>query len=201
MYLIIRSLILIFFVLLFLSCFKLFKMKKQKIFAFIFCLVLCSVIVISPFENLFYSFSSPEKLFNYISTDEIVDVAYGDESCMIYYETSNNVYSFTFSKKQEGKYKILNNFSYKKVYSMLDTYGSLDVYNVSGTNDFYVTAVINPMSNIEVYGADNLKIDTEIKRVKNTDFIFFSLTDLTDNHYFLIDSKKVKLKVNQGTVL
>lgn len=172
---------------------RLIRKKIEKILVLILCIVLSLILVIFPFENLFYSFSSPEKLFNYISTDKIIDVAYGNNSCMIYYQTDKNSYSYTFSERCKDGYKILNCFSYKKVYSKLDSNGSFYVYNIVGTKDFYVLASINSVANIEVYDGNGFKIKTDIKHVMNTNFIFFSVTNLTDEHYLLINAKKVKI--------
>lgn len=172
------------------------RKKFGKILALILCVMFSLVLFIFPFENLFYSFSSPEKLFNYISTDrtgEIVDVVYGDNSCMIYYQTDKNSYSYAFFKMHESGYKILNYFSYKKISSKLDSNGSFNVYNISGTKDFYVLATINSAAKVELYDGNNFKIDINIKQVKNANFVFFSATNLTDEYYLLIDSEKVKI--------
>ena len=170
-----------------------------KILALILCAVLSLTLCIFPFENLFYSFSTPEKLFNYISTDKIVDIVYGDNSCMIYYQTDKNSYSYIFSKKHNGGYKILNYFSYKKVSSRLDSNGSISVYNISKTEDFYVLANINSVAEIDIYDGNDFKIEADIKQVDNTNFVFFSLPNLTNEHYLLINSTKVSILKNGNT--
>lgn len=196
MYAIIRSVLLIIIILYIATFAKKLTIKTfQKILTLILCVMLSLIICFFPFENLFYSFSSPKELLNYyISTDEIVDVVHGEDSCMIYYQTDKNSYSYIFSRRNESGYKILNYFSYKKISSKIYSSGSISVYNVSGTQDFYVIATINTDDKVEIYDGNNIKIDADIKRVKNTNFLFFTIRDFTDEHYLLIDTEKIKMK-------
>lgn len=191
---IIRIFLLIPIVLFVIILIRKFRRKTvEKILVLILCVVLSLTLFIFPFENFFYSFSTPEKLFNYISTDKIVDIVYGENSCMIYYQTSKNSYSYTFSKRNNGRYMLLNSFSYKRVSSKLDSNGSFNVYNILGTEDFYVLANINSAAKVDVYDGNDFKIETDMKRVNNTNFVFFSVTNLTNEYYLLIDSNKVSI--------
>lgn len=171
---------------------KLIAKQWQRILAIVLCMVLVSVVSAFPFENLFYSFESPEKVFNYIGKDELTGIVYGEDSCLIYYETEKNTYSYTYCKKHEDRYKLLSHFSCKKVSKSFDSNGSYEVYNVLGTNDYYVFIfAVKPISKLEIYDDKDNKIKTEILRVKDTGFIVFSVTNFTDKHYLLIDSNKV----------
>lgn len=67
------------------------KRKKIRILAVaIVCLLLVTLTVLFPLENLFVSFPSPEEAFGYCRRGEIVDVVQGESSCMIVYTNGSD---------------------------------------------------------------------------------------------------------------
>ena len=165
--------------------------KKKVIITIISCIILCFISGLFPIENLFIDFQSPEDVFNYTSTGEIIDIIYGNDSCMIYYSTGPNSFSYLFVKKSENGYKISSNFSTKIVSKKFDQNGSFDVYNLSETNDYYIIGTINSEENtINIFNDKDEKVECEIKRVEDTGFIYCYIKDYTDRYYIIINGNK-----------
>lgn len=181
-----------------LSCFlltrkaKIIKKKIVVIFTFVLCMALGALSAMFPLENFFINFKSAENVFYYTCSGKIDDVVYGDNSCMIYYSTGNNSYSYLFVSKVANRYKILNYFSAKKISHKFDQNGSFDVYNVLRSDDYYIIGIVHSNGGkLEIYDGDNEQVETNIKKVKNTDFIYFYLKGYTSKYYLLINGKKV----------
>ncbi len=171
---------------------KIVKKKLFTILSLITCIIFYSISYLLPVENLFVNFKSAEEVFNYTCSGDIEDVVYGDNSCMIYYSTNKSSFSYDFVKKTTDGYKILNRFRTKRISYKFDTEGSFEIYNVLGTNDYYVFGTVDPKStNIEVYDSSNIKIESDIKRTKETSFIYFYLRRFTGKCFLLVDGEKI----------
>lgn len=140
-------------------CIFLFKVRKKAVLF----LVLAAVLALSslPFENLFLSFDKPEKLFNYYKNGQIVGIVQGEESCMVYYLEKQNVYSRVIFRKKDGLYKFTLKSEISTVYHSFDEKGSFKVYNVKGTDDYYLFAACF---------SDDVIIKAEGKNDMYTDF-------------------------------
>ena len=84
--------------------------KHRKIFLGILMIIMMSFYQAAcffPLENYIYSFSTPEEIFRYTATGEILGVVEGKESCMIVYQRPDNAYSNLLVRKENGAYKII----------------------------------------------------------------------------------------------
>ena len=171
------------------------KIKKSKItrkrftaiITFIAFMVLSSFSTLFPVENLFINFKSSGDVYNYISSGKIEDIIYGGNSSLVYGSETHII-----SPKVEKGYKIPSIFSVKQISKKFDQDGSLDVYNVSGTSDYYVIGIINSdKSEFEIFNGKNEQITIDIKRVENGKFFYFYLKDFTKEHYLFLDGKKI----------
>lgn len=182
------------FVFFWLKKIKITRKKLAVILTLVSCMILCFVSGLFPVENIFVNFKSPEDVFRYTCSGKIEDVVYGDNSCMVYYSTGNSSYSYSFVLKSTNGYKIANYFATKKISHKFERNGSFDVYNVLGTDDYYIIGAVNSgESEIDIFDSNNEKVKIDIKRVKNTSFIYFFLKNFTNEYYLLINGEKISI--------
>lgn len=188
------------------SVFVVFKIKSSKIvrkklvsiLMVALCFILVSVSGIYPVENLFVNFSSPESVFNYANFGEVNDILYGKESCMVIYTNQNSSGGHYIIPKTEKGYKIPNYFATKKVSNKFDKNGNFDVYNILGTQDYYMIGTIfsdtseqNIVDN-QNHPVENIIIDmgdTETKTV----VIYSYVENFNSDYYLIINGIKTKI--------
>ena len=96
-----------------------------------------------PIENLFIAFKSPESLFNYAGTGKIDNIISGKDSCMIIYSRGNSSGGHYIIPKIKNGYKIPDYFTTKKISDKFDESGIFKVYNVKGSQDYYVFGILH----------------------------------------------------------
>lgn len=175
------------------------KCKFKKVFStltVVFCIILVSISSMFPVENLFLSYQSPEKVFNYVKSGQIYKIIDGRESSLVIYYTGNSTYGFYIIPKTSDGYKIPNYFTQKKVYHKFDEQGVFDVYNVQGTQDYYVSCAVN-LSDISeeilVFNSENEKIGSKVIKIKNTNFVFLWIPEFSNGCYLMINDEKIVL--------
>lgn len=170
---------------------KIARKKQLIVLAIVICLSLVTVSAMFPVENLLIDFATPEDVFAYTCFGEIEEIVYGESSCMIYYSAREGSYSHLFVLKSEGTYKIAGYFSNKNISHKFDNSGNFYVYHIVGSSDYYVIASIFDDKEIAIFDGNNVRVNSEIKRVKDTHFIGFYLKDFTNDYYLLINGEKV----------
>jgi hypothetical protein len=184
------------------SIFAVFKIRHSRIvrkklitiLTVVLCLLLTSVSGMFPVENLFINFKSPVSVFNYTNTGKIDEIIYGQESCMVIYTKDNAKGHYIVPKAEKG-YKIPSYFGTRKISHKFDESGLFDVYNVRGTEDYYVVGSINLKENeneIEIFNKKE-KVESNIIRVGNTDFIYFFLNDFSKEYYLVVNGEKITI--------
>lgn len=167
------------------------KIKKNKgilsFFIFI-CLLLFASIIEIPVINCFANFKTPESAFAFSHTQEIADVVEGEESCMVFYKQDNNSYSQEYFLKIKDRYKITSSFSAKEIYNNCSKYGDYSVYNVKGTNDYYLIGflTLTDENSLTVINSKN----EEVKRIIETPAVadkFKEKYNINDKYVFLYD--------------
>ena len=138
------------------------KIRKKGIrFVVSVMLFFISAMVVSygctVFINLITDFKTPQSIFKFNHTEEIVDVVEGDESCMVVFRKDKNSYGQDYYLKSGDEYKSPYIFPTKKVASSVGKYGICSIDNVRRTNDYYVVggATIEDGKNLTVTGNDN----------------------------------------------
>jgi hypothetical protein len=114
-----------------------------------------------PFENLLFSFKSPQTMITYRNSGTVMDVVHGEDSSLIIYEAGNgagtvgrmkggnyesygtarNWYSHTVVKKSSAGYKLpdMRQHITQKTPHRLDEYDRyFSVYSIVGTNDYFL---------------------------------------------------------------
>lgn len=183
------------------------KIRKKGIrFVVSVMLFFISAIVVSygctAFINLVTDFKTPQSIFKFNHTEEIVDVVEGDESCMVVFRKDKNSYGQDYYLKSGDEYKSPYIFPTKKVASSVGKYGSCSIDNVRKTNDYYVIggAIIEDGKNLTVTGNDNQVFqytaigDTLVlpNGKKQKDILFYStLNDFSDDYCLIINGEKI----------
>lgn len=178
------------------------KTKKLKILLFI--VIILSLTIITSLSttsliNHFSNFKTPENAFNFTHSEKIVDIIQGDESCMIIYKTDDNVLSWDFVLKSENKYKIPYDFTSKQVLQSLSKKGNFSIYNVKGTNDYYITGIIVTESdNLTIVNSDDININYIIaneiivdNKKQKTIYIYDTINKSINDYYLIINDEKI----------
>ena len=144
MYILVR--IIIFLVSLLLLVFVLGKQsnsKSRKPIRGIMAVVLATTVVILfsiyPVEDLFVSFSSPNKVFNYTGRGNVEHIIEGRNSSMVFGRLSNGELVYYVIPKDNGKWKIGSLEDLKMCQAITPYKGlSIIVYKYKKTEDYYI---------------------------------------------------------------
>lgn len=162
----------------------------------VFSLMLICVISLFPFENFFMNFDAAEDVFIYSRCGMITEIIHGDESCMIIYSKGNDTFDHYIIPKTDKGYIIPGFSSVKTVSKRFDKNGLLNVYNVRGTDDYYVFGAVNldnRKNGVKVFQDEDEEIETEIYNVSNSGFIYFYIKNFTPSFHLVINEQKVML--------
>lgn len=170
--------------------------KVLSTLAVVLCILLVSISRMFPVENLFLSYQSPEKVFNYAKSGQIYEIIDGKESSFVIYNTGNSTYGFYIIPKTSEGYKIPNYFTQKKVFQKFNKQGAFDVYNVQGTQDYYVSCTVNITDiseDILVFNSENEQIGSKVIRIENTNFVFLWIPEFDNGCYLMTNGEKMVL--------
>ena len=135
------------------------KFTKRKIlFGFLCLVIVIAMLWVTPLENLFVSFYSPQAVFEYAGQGEIVDIIEGSESAALITKKKEGVFSTYFVMKQENKYKIAPVNAATKISTQYYDSVALYIYHVRETDDYY----------LRIWGT--VSKEMELSDTENTDF-------------------------------
>lgn len=182
---------------------KAVKKRKGKIpvaFVLFVCLMIVFSVAYTPVINQIAKFKTPESIFKFTHTEELVGVVEGDESCMIIYKTNNHNLGQDFILKSGDRYEILRSFSFKRVSNTVAAKGGIDVYNVKKTKDYYITGVLieTDEDSLAVFnnkneGVKNFVIsdlETGNGKVKHI-FLYDTVYGSIDDYCLIINGEKI----------
>lgn len=189
-FILIRIVILSLFVaIVFLARYKSKKSFAEKIhFAigvFSVGIVLATLSAIFPFENVFITFETAQEAFSYACTGEAEYKLEGEDSCLFVYSKDDNTYSHFIVKKENGGYKIANQYSLKTLSKNFSEAGHFVIYRVKNSEDYYVFFSVNPKENestIKLLSASGEEIGVNIVRVKESNFYYFYTNEPPENY-------------------
>lgn len=128
----------------FMICFLLIKKSRivQKgryyVIAFIISSIMASVLYLLPIENLFITFSSPEKAFSYINSWEIQETVSGSDSDLVI-ASKNGTDTYRILPKTEDGWKISTGLQAKKVYHDFYMGTFISIYKHKNCDDYFIT--------------------------------------------------------------
>ena len=149
-----------------------------------------------PFENLFYHFQSPEQAFHYASTGTVQKVIDGEDSCMVIYAKDQSNYSQYFVLKSAQGYQLPPPSDCKQVANTFGPDGIFNVWQVTGTQDYYVDGVVHLKEQeniINVLDSSGQILDTEIYILDGTEYIYFYLPDAPENYHLDVNGQTLSI--------
>lgn len=182
------------------------KTKKKVLMISLFGLVFYIAIMCTPIENLFISFDTPTEALSYYDpfVGKVIDTVEGNETCMIITQKDVNESGVSYVKKSVDGYKVLSliHFPYS-VKSKLDGHGSIKIFRVFGTSDYYLEGNCISDSGTINKVSDSLNSDIKVILVydfnKNDvnlkDYLIFGYLNNYENSYSLmIDNTVIELE-------
>ena len=201
------SRIILFLIILGFTIYKIKKSKKWLYFVICFiCSIVISLITVFPIENLFIDFQTPESVFAYYHAGKIIDVEYGNQTCMIVGSKLDNTDAQLLIPKTEKGYKIPNSYAKKFVSRKFDSNGAYVVYNLKDTTDYYLfSTIVTDHENITITDSNKKQIDTIITEIPNSDYkiiyICSFIDNYTDNYSITINGKTITLEPTKKAVI
>lgn len=160
------------------------SIKKHIILA---CIIICLLFFVISSGNKSMIYDTPEELFNYSQKGNIEVIVYGDNSCMVYYKNLNGIYSYVFCEKSNEGYKLFDTSEHIKVFDNFDSDGSLEVFLLNDTDDYYLLATIDPETKeVKAFNKDNIEIQSQIMQIHETSFFVGYIDEFTNDSYILI---------------
>lgn len=182
------------------------KTKKKVLIISLFGLVFYIAIMCTPIENLFISFDTPTEALSYYDpfVGKVIDTFEGNETCMIITQKDVNESGVSYVKKSVDGYKVLSpiHFPYS-VKSKLDGHGSIKIFRVFGTSDYYLDGNCISDSGTINKVSDSLNSDIKVilvydfnkNNVNLKDYLIFGYLNNYENSYSLmIDNTVIELE-------
>jgi len=169
------------------------RLKQIILFVISFAVIIC--LVLFPIENIFVTFKTPESIFNYVSSGNLIDTIYGKDSCLFVYSKAGGVISYEFALKTNDGYKMTDHFNPKKVSSKFDPTAHFDVYQIRDTSDYYVIGSVNGGSTDYILydaSAEEVRIDLHVIN-ERSGLVAFVLDEFKPDYYFLVNNVKVPI--------
>lgn len=175
------------------------KIKKlnqtTQIISIVVSLIFYFVISVLPIENLFITFSSSEKLFNYYSKGKYEDGVDGKDSCMIVY-SSNTSGGIMFVPKTETGYKIPSFNTHSTINISNINGGVVSTYKANDTNDYYIYIVGYTDNEIDRISLDNGKELSVYKDNSGEKLYFFTyayVENYNSGSYIMVNNQKINI--------
>lgn len=178
------------------------KTKKKVFMISLFGLVFYISIMCTPIENLFISFDTPTEALSYYDpfVGKVIDTVEGNETCMIITQKDVNESGVSYVKKSSDGYKVLSpiHFCYS-VKSKLDGHGSIKIFRVFGTSDYYLEGNCISDSGTINKVSDSLNSDIKVilvydfnkNNVNLKDYLIFGYLNNYENSYSLMTDNTV----------
>lgn len=182
------------------------KTKKKVLMIFLFGLVFYIAIMCTPIENFFISFDTPTEALSYYDpfVGKVIDTVEGNETCMIITEKDVNESGVSYVKKSGDGYKVLSPIHFRySVKSKLDGHGSIKIFRVFGTSDYYLEGNCISDSGTINKVSDSLNSDIKVilvydfnkNNVNLKDYLIFGYLNNYENSYSLmIDNTVIELE-------
>lgn len=182
------------------------KTKKKVLMISLFGLVFYIAIMCTPIENLFISFDTPTEALSYYDpfVGKVIDTVEGNETCMIITQKDVNESGVSYLKKSSDGYKVLSpiHFPYS-VKSKLDGHGSIKIFRVFGTSDYYLEG--NCISDSGTINKVSDSLNSDIKVILVYDFnkndvnlkdylIFGYLKNYENSYSLMIDNTVIEFE-------
>lgn len=186
---------------------KIIKRKTSNFMLFFISVLLTITLSFIPFENVFISFDSPEKSYNYYNymNKEVKLVIEGQNSDLVIGGEDDNNVNLIVPKINES-WKLGLGKDTKMIYQKhVDGY-SIHVYQYKSTSEYYVSVLNTNGGNFKItdeYDSTFYSVSRYSDSLDETYYTYYAYIPNFQNQYVLIlDGAEISVGYdNQGTVL
>ena len=147
---------------------KRYGRKKYIIWGLLIIFVAIPFSYLFPIENLFITFSTPEKSYNYVNSEEVRRIIPGENTDLVIGEGSSYVYLIV--PKTDKGWKVGRGLDTKNVSVTYKDGIVVEIYQYKDSNEFYVEI-------------ENLK-DSDFAIADNVDSEFYEFIDRMSYKYY-----------------
>jgi len=158
--------------------------KRNVSIAVIIAILLGTLSVFFPVENYFYTFSTPEKAFNYINSEEVKLVVDGQSSSLVIAEESKADYVHLVIPKCSNGWKLGRGIDTKLKDQIMDKGIVINLYQHKKSGDYYIMVLDSKRDKIEISDNQNSSFVKFTENEANSDYkLFFAHVSLFDEDY------------------
>ncbi len=174
--------------------FRKIKMNRVKhIITVVSCVLILLLLCIFPFENIFLSFETPEKAFQYAATGEIVETVTSSESVAMLYKRGANTYSPFFAVKAGKGYKLCPFYSTEKIAQAHMDSLTISVYRLKNAEDYYITISGFADEKIDVSDTDASQFNLIYTEMSNNTVVnCISAINYSEDYCLYLNGKQLK---------
>lgn len=171
--------------------------NKKLLYAvsFIIASILVSLMYFIPIENMFITFSSPEKAFNYTSSWKIQHIIYGSETDLVI-ASKGTTNTYKILPKTTKGWKLSTGLETEK-YALFYKGTSIDIYRHKNTNDYYMILFNTDGETIEINDSLNSHFSVINKTdVESSKQVYYCtvVKNLGDDYTLNLNGEEVKIK-------
>lgn len=170
------------------------KFKKTVVTLMTFIVIAITIVLsMFPIDILLKSFPTPEEAVSYQSKEDIGDVilkVHGEQSCVLK-TLRNNSYTYLAKKDTDG-WDYCTNASRQNLYKGFIGNKSIWVFQIKGTNDYYVHIFHSSNETSVISDNKNTKFESYID--ENIAIYVGYINKLDENYKLMINGKKVDLR-------
>lgn len=205
MFIILRLIIGIIFLLFMVIIIKIkFKYKykfKGYIFSVILSVILVTTIAFLPFENLFITFDSPEAVYNYVNFGKSnIELVVSGKNCDFIIDDKKTSYSYLIVPKCQVGWKIGIGSNTKMIMSKIYNDIVIDVFQYKNTNDYFIVLLNTKGESINLKDSNNSVFYSLKKSNKQINEIFITyfvnVFNLDSEYWLSINGERIPVIVN-----
>ena len=175
---------------------ELIKTRRHKIYILVIAAIFSIIFMFIPFENLFITFSSPEKVFNYCYTKKtkVKLVVEGKDSDLVIGE-DDDAHIYLIVPKVANGWKIGMWTNTKLIsYEMYNSI-SVDVYQYKNTNDYFVSILDMNGGYSQItdsFQSEFSALEQPIDVLEKTYVTYYTnIQDFTDEYWINVNGEKI----------
>ena len=175
---------------------ELIKTRRHKIYILVIAAIFSIIFMFIPFENLFITFSSPEKVFNYCYTKKTKAklVVEGKDSDLVIGE-DDDAHIYLIVPKVANGWKIGMWTNTKLIsYEMYNSI-SVDVYQYKNTNDYFVSILDMNGGYSQItdsFQSEFSALEQPMDVLEKTYVTYYTnIQDFTDEYWINVNGEKI----------
>ena len=175
---------------------ELIKTRRHKIYILVIAAIFSIIFMFIPFENLFITFSSPEKVFNYCYTKKtkVKLVVEGKDSDLVIGE-DDDAHIYLIVPKVANGWKIGMWTNTKLIsYEMYNSI-SVDVYQYKNTNDYFVSILDMNGGYSQItdsFQSEFSALEQPMDVLEKTYVTYYTnIQDFTDEYWINVNGEKI----------